>query len=136
MTAPIVTFAYRSRASDGIVDQRTLNDILAVCQNRNIETGITGALAYGDGHFVQVLEGPEVALLATMRRIATDPRHGGIESVGPTPIERRNFPDWCMANLTNEPGLQPVLSLILGDWETWGTKASALLAQALTPETD
>ena len=131
MIHALVSVAYKSRSTDPVVDPKTLASILFVAQRRNVADELTGALAYGDGHFIQVLEGPEDVVIATMDRICADRRHRGLEIIGPTPITHRMFPDWCMALLSVEPALQPVFSALLADWATVGPRAAALLATSL-----
>lgn len=131
MTEALVSLAYKSRSTQPVADAATLESILEVAQRSNVDNHLTGALAYGEGHFVQVLEGPETALLETMARIRTDERHYGLEIVGPSPIVHRLFPDWCMAMLSVEPALQPVFSSLVTDWDALGPRAGALLAALL-----
>ena len=131
MTQSVVTLAYKSRSTDPVVDPKTLASILFVAQRNNVANRLTGALAYGDGHFIQVLEGPEEALIATIDRIRADVRHHDLEIVGPRPIMHRMFPDWCMALLSVEPALQPVFSALVADWATIGPRAATLLATSL-----
>lgn len=136
MSTPLVCLAYKSRAADCAVDERTLTDILTVAQALNVDNDITGALAYGDGHFIQVLEGPAASVLSTMDRIRADGRHHVLSVIGPSPISYRTFPDWCMARLSQEPNLRPILSLLLDDWEIYAARASSLLARALGEQPD
>ena len=131
MTQALVSIAYKSRSTDRVVDSETLASILSAAQRSNVANHLTGALAYGDGHFIQVLEGPEEGLVPTMDRIRADVRHHGLEVFGPTPIIHRMFPDWCMALLSVEPALHPVFSALVADWATIGPRAAALLATSL-----
>lgn len=131
MSPPLVSLAYRSRAVRSAIDERALASILLIAQAENVDRGITGAMAFGDGHFVQVLEGPKDAVLATMERIRNDRRHYDIDVTGPHPIPERVFPDWCMARLTHEPALRPIMALLLSDWEARAGETSLLLAKAL-----
>lgn len=131
MTQSLVSLAYKSRSTDSVVEPKTLASILFVAQQHNVANHLTGALAYGEGHFIQVLEGPQDVLVETMDRIRADVRHHGLEIVGPTPITHRIFPDWCMALLSVEPALKPVFSALVADWATLGPRAAALLATSL-----
>jgi len=131
MTQELVSLAYKSRSTDAVVDPQTLAAILVVAQRNNVANHLTGALAYGDGHFIQILEGPEAFLIPTMDRIRADGRHHDLQVVGPMPIAHRVFPDWCMARLCIEPTLQPVFSALVADWSTLGARAAALLAASL-----
>lgn len=130
MTVPLFKVSYISQAR-GEFDDLKLNALMAVSQARNIDNDLTGVLAYGNGHFVQILEGPIGPLATVMRSIRADERHGGLAIVGPVPIARRNFPDWCMARLKFEPELMPSLLLLITDWDAHGPAASDLLAQCL-----
>lgn len=131
MKEAIVSLAYKSRSTASEVDANTLSAILSVAQIQNVENYLTGALAYGDGHFIQVLEGPEDRLLRIFQKIRGDFRHHSIEFVGPTPIANRRFPDWCMASLSVDTDLQPIFSALIAEWPTLGIRASALLATSL-----
>lgn len=131
MTQPLVSLAYRSLSTAPVVDSKTLGSILYIAQRNNIRDHLTGALAYGDGQFIQVLEGPQDMILRTMSRIRLDGRHHHLDEIGPSPITHRLFPDWCMAILTVEPTLRPVFSALSNDWEALGPRAAALLAASL-----
>ena len=67
-----------SRAAPG-VGPAEVCDIVRVAYARNAAAGLTGALLFLDGWFVQALEGPAEALAAAFERIRRDPRHGGLE---------------------------------------------------------
>ena len=131
MNLSVFSLAYLSRATDALVDEATLADILSVSQRHNIATGLTGVLAYFDGHFIQVLEGPSVPLTLTLDRIRADPRHEDLRIVGPTPVGERSFPDWCMVRLPDEPGLRPTFSLLIDQWDALAPQAAGLLSKAL-----
>jgi len=65
---------YVSRATHGI-GARDAYDIIRVAHNRNSRLGLTGALIFLDGHFLQVLEGGAFNVRDRYARIAADPRH-------------------------------------------------------------
>lgn len=111
-----------SRSTDPVVGHETLESILFVAQRNNVANHLTGELAYGDGYFIQILEGPEAFLVPTMERIRKDVRHHGLQVVGPMPIAHRVFPDWCMARLSVEPALQPEFSALIAGWPTLGPR--------------
>ena len=112
------------------MDEAALADILKVSQKHNVTHDLTGALIYGKGRFIQVLEGPVEPLMATMDRIRADPRHHRLDIVGPVSIDQREFPDWCMARVPLEPALEPAFQSILDNWPM-GRAASQLLSRAL-----
>lgn len=131
MTGPIFSLAYKSQSTAPVVDPKTLAAIMRVSQRNNVNNYVTGALAYGEGHFIQVLEGPKDRIEATLQQIQGDFRHHGLEIVDPTLIANRRFPDWCMACLSVDVELKPIFSALLTDWRTLGVRAPSLLAIAL-----
>ncbi|TWU58167.1 BLUF domain-containing protein [Rubripirellula reticaptiva] len=69
---------YTSRATDGIT-LRNVYDVIRVSHNRNSDSGLTGALLFLDGFFIQVLEGAPYAVDERYKRIAADDRHCELE---------------------------------------------------------
>lgn len=87
---------YVSRASS-LMTSADLAKILVTARETNPTLGVTGILMYRRGDFLQVLEGPELAVDVLFRRIVKDPRHQEVEVVTRTPVARRQFADWSMA---------------------------------------
>ena len=81
----------RVRNEDEIVE------ILRVSRKNNEPVNITGLLAYREGNFLQILEGPAAALTSTVERIGRDPRHVGMIVLSKRAVKERLFPDWSMA---------------------------------------
>jgi hypothetical protein len=79
------------------IDHAGLDHILAVSRLNNDRHGITGLLLAGGRRFLQALEGPGEAMLATYARIAADPRHCAIVQLGCRSIQARQFGTWSMA---------------------------------------
>jgi len=77
--------------------ERELLAILEASRRHNTRNNITGMLLFGDGAFLQVLEGDPITVEATYRRIEADPRHHGIIIVEDTQIDERDFGPWSMA---------------------------------------
>lgn len=73
-----------------------LLELLQQAREANSADSITGLLLYHDGHFVQVLEGPETRVRELYERILRDPRHHDIAIVFEQAIDRREFADWSM----------------------------------------
>lgn len=72
--------------------------ILATSRRNNAQAQVTGAL-YSDGtRFMQVLEGPEAAVTATLTRITADPRHHAIVELSRRTLPEREFGRWDMAH--------------------------------------
>ena len=62
----------------------------------NRRRAITGALAFDDIWFLQVLEGEREAVWSTFRTIMDDPRHDEIVLVECVGISQRRFGNWAM----------------------------------------
>lgn len=77
--------------------------LLQQSRTNNAALGITGLLLYGNGNFLQVLEGEEQAVQLIYARIVVDQRHMHVLKLSDGPIERRIFGDWSM-------GFQPLKS--------------------------
>ena len=99
---------YRSQASRA-VHEVTLPPLLRKARQHNQQANLSGLLLYANGHFLQVLEGPEPALSALYARIKTDPRHFNVQTLAYGPIAERAFPDWRMAYATTDE--QPLESV-------------------------
>lgn len=76
--------------------EEELTGILNTSAPANSERGISGALAYADGRFLQALEGDRLAVLDVYDRIARDPRHRDLTILENRPIPVRRFPNWVM----------------------------------------
>lgn len=70
--------------------------IVAVSGSNNLRDGITGALVLGDDFFMQMLEGDDEKIGATLMRILKDPRHRDIQIITSGPAKRRLFSNWNM----------------------------------------
>jgi hypothetical protein len=79
-----------------------LEALCAHARARNAQDGLTGLLLYGNGHFVQLLEGRRQPLILTYTRICRDDRHSDIVLLVDGPIQRRTFPEWAMGVLNVE----------------------------------
>ena len=83
-----------------------IDQILEKSRRNNGKVGITGALMFNSGFFVQVLEGPQIAIEATFERIQRDARHGEVTLLEFIPVEQRAFANWSMAFVgADEAGL-------------------------------
>jgi hypothetical protein len=86
------------------VGQQTTADLTFLLQQartNNAQLGITGLLLYGNGSFVQVLEGEEAAVRHIYGVIQEDYRHTRVLTLSDGPIQRRTFQNWTM-------GFQPL----------------------------
>jgi hypothetical protein len=81
-----------------------LEAILVDAREGNRRRGVTGALVYVDGVFLQILEGPRDVVQRLMASIARDTRHGSIHVFHEAETERPAFGSWKMAYLESSPG--------------------------------
>ena len=72
------------------------DEVEAHARNYNEQHGITGTLCYGNGHFLQCLEGEKGEVLSLQKRIFADKRHKNIKVLSLKVISRRSFEDWRM----------------------------------------
>ncbi|KAB7646239.1 BLUF domain-containing protein [Polymorphobacter fuscus] len=70
--------------------------IVARADTANLRNGITGALLFTGGHFVQTLEGHALAVDATMGRIASDARHHQLVIVDRRRVRAPGFDRWSL----------------------------------------
>lgn len=97
MAQSLKQLTYRSKAADGITED-DVADIVSRSEFRNKSLGITGILAFYDGHFFQCLEGkPEVVDLL-LEVIKNDKRHQNVQTLMARTVETRSFPHWSMAD--------------------------------------
>lgn len=74
-----------------------LEEILQHARRSNAAKGITGALVYVDGVFLQILEGNFDAVRELMEKIVVDVRHETITVLKEGEISAAAFADWKMA---------------------------------------
>lgn len=88
-----------------------LRELLGKARRRNREIDVTGLLIHADGAFLQVLEGPAMAVDALYERIGSDPRHEHVATATRRAISERTFPTWRMGY---EEPLASMRSALLG----------------------
>jgi hypothetical protein len=87
---------YSSQAKSGMT-LTTLVVLLMQARALNELHHVTGALVYGDGQFMQLMEGEESVVKALYERVAQDPRHHDVRKLADKSIETRSFAQWSMA---------------------------------------
>ena len=85
------------------VDDEDIKTILLASRKNNKANSITGALAYGGGLFMQVLEGPEANVLRTYVNILNDKRHTDCRIIHISPAKERAFSNWHMGVIERDP---------------------------------
>ena len=118
----MLSIVYASSAVKLFTEQEIIK-LLEISQRNNEQSGITGMLLYNGGNFIQVIEGPDEAVLALYDTIKRDRRHYKVTLLGQDPIHERQFPDWTM-------GFQDLKKLS----PEQQTRFSSFLVDDFTPE--
>jgi hypothetical protein len=71
--------------------------LLMQCRDNNSTQGVTGMLLYGNGTFLQVIEGEAAVIDGLVEKIWADPRHAEKKLLHRREISRREYADWSMA---------------------------------------
>lgn len=107
----MIRLLYLSQCAPGISKDQ-VQDILHISKRNNAALGITGVLVHGGMLFMQVLEGPEYAVLRQYARILDDVRHGDCRIIHISPATARVFKDWSMGIIEADPlGFQHIADL-------------------------
>ena len=91
----MISLAYVS-ATSSTMSEDEIVALLVQSRANNARAGVTGALLYQRGRFVQILEGDEQTVLRLYRKISRDQRHGDIHELSRQRIPARQFPQWTM----------------------------------------
>lgn len=105
----IYTLVYVSKASGtatGPSGPHEIEAILATARQRNAHEGVTGALLFTEGRFVQALEGERGKVKAVFERICGDRRHVEIQVLSSQSADRPRFKEWSMAFVGDTPALR------------------------------
>ena len=80
-----------------------IGNILKSCKTVNPSLDVTGMLFFGEGYFLQCLEGSRENINFLYRKITRDPRHKDVELLEFKEISERYFEEWSMkyVNSTN-----------------------------------
>ncbi|MDO5626433.1 MAG: BLUF domain-containing protein [Pseudomonadota bacterium] len=90
----LVRLLYASRAVDA--SPKAIESIFASARQHNHEQGVTGILVYGDGVFMQAIEGGRAAINALYATILRDARHQDVQLLHYQEITERRFGGWTM----------------------------------------
>lgn len=89
--------AYTSQATTEQVQfEQDVADIVCTAKTMNPQFGITGALFFHDGVFMQVIEGKQEHLNQLVTNIRADNRHKNVEVLVDESVDKRGFSDWNM----------------------------------------
>ena len=95
MSQSVRQLIYGSSAT-GAFDDDHLVEILRASRRNNPAVGVTGALLFADGNFMQVLEGPREAVEGVYRRVCGDARHRNVLVLYDREVPERTFGEWSM----------------------------------------
>ena len=70
--------------------------LLTQCHRNNTDRGLTGMLLFGNGTFLQTLEGEAEVVDGLMEKISRDPRHTGMKVLRREAITERLYSQWSM----------------------------------------
>ena len=73
-----------------------LLSLLDECRTNNSKRGVTGLLLYGNGTFLQTIEGEEGVIESLTESIFEDSRHAEIELLHRKEISKREYSEWSM----------------------------------------
>ena len=92
-----------SSESSTPMEAEELEEILEHARRGNARSGITGALVYVDGVFLQLLEGEKDRVQSLMQKISKDVRHETVTVLKAGDIPAAAFAEWTMAYLSATP---------------------------------
>ncbi|MFD2937507.1 BLUF domain-containing protein [Spirosoma flavum] len=114
-----------------LLQEEELLSLLAHSRSQNSQVGITGALLYVKGNFVQVLEGDKQVVKDLYVCIAQDPRHTNVSLAINRPITQRLFATWSMGyetiTLSELAEIQAIVQLNAGDQSVMNSADNAIL---------
>lgn len=88
-----VTYVSRSK------EQMPAADLLALlheCRTKNKRRDVTGLLLYGNGTFLQTIEGEEDVIDSLLDVICQDERHAEIQMLSRKEVSKRQYSEWSM----------------------------------------
>jgi hypothetical protein len=91
----MIQLSYVSSA-DTEMSPSDLLKLLQQCLKNNPPLGVTGMLLYGNGTFLQAIEGDDAVVDQLVEKIAKDPRHKRLKFFSRKRIERRQYAEWSM----------------------------------------
>ncbi len=73
-----------------------IGNILQSASERNVQLGLTGALFFGNGYFLQFLEGERHNINFLYDRLLRDDRHTNLQVLECKKVAERYFDEWSM----------------------------------------
>jgi len=104
----MIQVSYVSRASEPMSSEQLL-ELLMQCRSNNQKHDVTGMLLYGNGTFLQAIEGDEEVIDKLVETIDADPRHTDIRVLKRKSIPSRQYSDWSMGfDQVTEDNIGPI----------------------------
>jgi Sensors of blue-light using FAD len=110
----LIRLVYASRSTfESSAKQQGLDPgvarILAKSRKNNARAQVVGGLLFGEGYFLQCLEGEADAVNTLYDKIKADPRHRDVTVLAKASISSRSFGAWSMKYVPGEQHLQALL---------------------------
>lgn len=86
----------------GSMEDSVLDALVEQSRRKNYKSGITGVLHFGNGSFIQVLEGPEIEVINLYSKIVRDPRHRNCVILNISLVQERLFGNWSMGFISGQ----------------------------------
>jgi hypothetical protein len=93
----LVQLLYTSKIVTPASSQEQIRAILDKAREKNELNGVTGILMYRNGEFLQLLEGEQVNVYYTFKKIRDDERHKDVVVLYDSEAKKRAFGNWSMA---------------------------------------
>jgi hypothetical protein len=93
----LVQLLYTSKIVTLSSFQEQIKAILNKARESNKQNGVTGILMYRNGEFLQLLEGEQVNVYYTFKKIRDDERHKEVVVLFDSEAKKRVFGNWSMA---------------------------------------
>ena len=127
---------YVSRSVARIGSLLEVSDILEEAMRNNPLNNITGALAFTETRFVQILEGSQSSLDVLLLKLMLDVRHTDMKVLVREQVTERAFSDWAMISPRMTPRGQSELNRLLADEDTTLTVYRGLMLDLCREQMD
>ncbi|WP_353571186.1 BLUF domain-containing protein [Candidatus Albibeggiatoa sp. nov. BB20] len=95
ISSHIYRFCYASTATEKCTSLQVGGILQSACK-RNVELNLTGALFFGNGYFLQFLEGERGNINALYHKLLHDDRHSDLRVLESKHVSDRYFEEWSM----------------------------------------
>ena len=103
MTRSLLRILYSSKSPNRLSDT-DLTKLLSQSRKNNQLVNVNGILCYSQTDFIQVLEGPENAVINLYQKILTDDRHHECKLLNICLSNKYIFKNWSMGYIDISPG--------------------------------